>query len=49
VELVGAAIALSLTGIVIAQAASGGIDEKIVGVFGIILGYYFGKTVQPSR
>jgi hypothetical protein len=49
-ELVAAVIALSVTAIVIYQVlAKGVLTQELVGIFGIILGYYFGKTETKGR
>jgi hypothetical protein len=49
-ELVAAVIALAVTTTVIAQVAVKGVlSQELVGMFGIILGYYFGKTLSPGR
>lgn len=49
-ELVAAVIALGVTATVVYQVlATGQVTQELVGIFGIILGYYFGKTVTQAR
>ena len=46
VELVGAIIAMLITFLFVYKGFTGEIEQELVGIFGIILGYYFGKTVE---
>jgi hypothetical protein len=49
-ELVAAIIAMCVTGMIIFQVLQkGALTQELVGIFGIILGYYFGKNVSPER
>ncbi len=48
-EFVAAIIAVAVTSTVIYQVLTRQLTQEFVGIFGIVLGYYFGKTVTDKR